>query len=290
MEWLFKAIFGAILGRNSGGSGGSGVQQQQDQGGGLSPSLVADKQETPSPTKAARPNFSWLQSAGEMLGNTALTAFGNKMTAKSRGKATFDYNQAAFPGTNPWEQLGSGAQSGGQLADVAVQTKQMQNQKDIAGLGAASQFANTIVKNTGNAGIPMASQILRRAGMPMADTDFQDFSMLPDNVTAGISQARGAANLSQTNARLAQFVAITGRINSGVPVTRAIQSIAEIFDIKIPKLGNPISPAQASTINKAIAAAGIGGGPARTGSPRVMSQPPVQPQSPSKFIGPPAPP
>ena len=115
---------------------------------------------------------------GAQLGGGMADGF---TTGSDRGRSQRDFNRAAFPGTTPWEHLGSSAgaantQAANQskVADRQMQSNeriaklQATNQQEVARLEALAGTARTIL-STGNDGgsKDLASAFLREAGIDL---------------------------------------------------------------------------------------------------------------------------
>ena len=87
------------------------------------------------------------QKAGAYVGHGTGVALGNMLGIPSAGQMQARYNKEAFPGTTPWEQLGSpGAGVGGALANqrnqFALTRMQVKGQQKVAKIQACLLYTS----------------------------------------------------------------------------------------------------------------------------------------------------
>lgn len=234
---FITTLLSAVIPSLFGGRGGSSTQPQS----GIAPNPGTMQPSAVPQQPAVTNDGGFLKNAGKLLGNEMLSAFGSKLTAGTRGSATLKYNQAAFPGTNPWEHLGSGAR-GQELAQMAASQNQQkqaerasirQSQTQIAQsrMAAGSSLSNQIYANNGNASLAMISKILKMTGvLTEAGQSYQEASLGDTHLQSQIRSLRSGANLNRVSAELAPFLAHTGRISAGGRISREAKSITDMWN------------------------------------------------------------
>ncbi|MCA0422507.1 MAG: hypothetical protein LCH61_04140 [Proteobacteria bacterium] len=175
MSWIANLLQG-VLGSVAGGS----PQQPAAPNSSMVPPAPPDPV-SPAPPPAglagsARANGQdFLGDVIDDMGKVARQGMFAGVSGKIAGMAQKSFNDAAFPGTTPWEQLGGGgnAQGGGAFTDVALKSEELA-QRDresqrashtalaSARLQAGSALANTAFQNGDYA---TAERVLKAAGV-----------------------------------------------------------------------------------------------------------------------------
>lgn len=101
-------------------------------------------------------------------------AIGSSLTASMRGKATKKFTDAAFPGTTPWEQLGSGASGAAQQGALAGQELQQRERESkrqaetsmkIAQTQSAAELMKAFMAQFGSSGAAETMKMIMATGM-----------------------------------------------------------------------------------------------------------------------------
>ncbi len=234
---IITALLSALIPTLFGGRG----SRQQTTGQSMAPSVGAFQPSAAVQQPQVTNDGGFMKRAGMLLGNEMLSAFGSKMTARMRGQSTLRYNQAAFPGTNPWEQMGSGAR-GQELAQMAssqnqinqaerASIRQSQTQLGQSRMAATSALAGQIYANNGNASLAMISRILKNSGvLTEAGRDYQEAQLGDTQLQAQIGGLRSRANLDRVAASLQPFLASTGRISAGGALSKEAKSLIDMWN------------------------------------------------------------
>lgn len=197
MDWgtIIATIGSRLIGLNS------GPTTTQGTGGSAAPSANASL--VPPPPAPTPSGGSWLGDAAKILGDRYLGAYADRMTAGMQGEATLAYNEAAYPGTNPWEHLGSGAH-GQELAQISVKQKELQQREReskrnanvaLAGarINAGTAMASALLADGGRLNAPAAADILRRTGAIDPSVDFDPRDMIRGRTEAQLGHLDASA-------------------------------------------------------------------------------------------------
>lgn len=217
---------------------GGGSQQQS---GGVAPNVGSMQPSAAIQQPQVTDDGGFLRKAGKLIGDEMLSSFGSNITAGIRGRSTLKYNQAAFPGTNPWEHLGSGArgQELAQISSNAQQVKQAerasirqsQTQLGQSRMAATSALAGQIYANNGNSSLQMISRILQNSGvLTGAGEDTQDAQLSNTYLEAQIGGLRSKANFDRVSAELAPYLALSGRISAGGRLGKEAKGIIDAYN------------------------------------------------------------
>ncbi len=153
MAGFLGGLFQTILGSLAGGLGGGQSSQPAQASVGVEQSLNPGQVPiAPDPVPPAPPpkglgasmrasGHSFMADVLDQAGQTARKAMFASYEGKIAGQAQRSYNQTAFPGTTPWEQLGSSAGSGADYASMAQKSEELTQRERESQRGSATQLA-----------------------------------------------------------------------------------------------------------------------------------------------------
>jgi hypothetical protein len=196
---IFKAIIPTMIGSLAGGASGAGQNQaagmntslQPNQGGGGTP-----------PFNGAEFGKGLMSSVGDIVGSTARHAIESKLRAKIDGKARKDFNDEAFPGTAPWEQLGSGGEfTQGMTEGLQLKQREKESQRAAdtqlaqARIQASQAVGGQLIEQGGVTALPTVLDLMARSGAFPAGEGFD-----PD----AFSRLKADAEIARTDAQTAE--------------------------------------------------------------------------------------
>lgn len=166
---------------------------------------VAPQAQNPRPLSGQ-----FLDGLKEVMPNAG-SALASYATAGLQGKAVKKFNDSAYPGTTPWEQLGSGA-DGGSMVDMGTKADEMrQREKESqrvqetafaqSRMQAALLVAGELLKNGGNASLAGAERVLMSSGvLSPAGFGVDPRTFSADRVRADIGNLQASARRQHADA------------------------------------------------------------------------------------------
>jgi hypothetical protein len=139
----------------------------------------------PIPQKPAPVPQTTRQKIGGALGEALGGAADQWWKAKVAGYATKEFNDTAFPGTTPWEQLGEGAHGDAAIGAAAKSDELKQREREseraqetalaTTRMQAAQIIGTTLLEQGGDTNVQLVTKIWQQAGLLGAE-----FGTLPD--------------------------------------------------------------------------------------------------------------